>query len=57
VFHQRFQTECTPGYYNNEGHPEAGSGLAGEQYAAVPQKYFALIRRWRKEGMKGLDLA
>jgi cation diffusion facilitator CzcD-associated flavoprotein CzcO len=57
VFHARFQRECTPGYYNNEGHPEAGSGFAGEQYAAQPQKYFALIRRWRKEGMKGLDLA
>jgi hypothetical protein len=57
VFHARFQRECTPGYYNNEGHPEAGSGFAGEQYAAVPQKYFALIRRWRNEGMKGLNLA
>jgi cyclohexanone monooxygenase len=57
VFHQRFQTECTPGYYNNEGHPHAGSGFAGEQYASVPQKYFALIRRWRSEGMKGLKLA
>jgi cation diffusion facilitator CzcD-associated flavoprotein CzcO len=57
VFHARFQQECTPGYYNNEGHPEAGSGFAGEQYAAQPQKYFAVIRRWRKEGMKGLELA
>ena len=57
VFHQRFQSECTPGYYNNEGHPQAGSGLFGEQYGAAPQKYFAVIRRWRDEGMKGLDLA
>jgi hypothetical protein len=57
VFHQRFQSECTPGYYNNEGNPQSGSGLFGEQYGAAPQKYFAVIRKWRDQGMKGLDLA
>jgi hypothetical protein len=55
AFHKRFQIECTPGYYNNKGHPEAGSGFAGEQYAAQPQKYFTVIRRWRAEGMPGLE--
>ena len=57
VFHQRFQTECTPGYYNNEGHPRAGAGIFGEQYGASPQKFFSVIRQWRDAGMKGLDLA
>ncbi len=57
VFHQRFQTECTPGYYNNEGHPRAGAGIFGEQYGASPQKFFRVIREWREQGMKGLDLA
>jgi cation diffusion facilitator CzcD-associated flavoprotein CzcO len=56
VFHQRFHQECTPGYYNNEGHPRAGAGLFGEQYGAAPQKYFSVIRKWRESGMTGLDL-
>jgi cyclohexanone monooxygenase len=56
VFHQRFQQECTPGYYNNEGHAQAGAGLFGEQYGAAPQKYFSIIRKWREDGMIGLDL-
>ena len=52
---QRFLTECTPGYYNNEGKPEEGTGLAGDQYGGGPVEFHELVRRWRKDGeMKGV---
>ena len=52
---QRFLTECTPGYYNNEGKPEEGTGLAGDQYGGGPVEFHDLVRKWRKEGqMKGV---
>jgi cation diffusion facilitator CzcD-associated flavoprotein CzcO len=51
----KFLTECTPGYYNNEGMPQQGSGLAGETYGGGPIEFFDLIRKWRTDGrMKGL---
>ncbi|MCG8915786.1 NAD(P)/FAD-dependent oxidoreductase [Actinokineospora sp. PR83] len=45
----RFQAECTPGYYNNEGQPRARS----ESYGDGPVAFHAELRRWRDEG--GLD--
>ena len=50
-----FLTECTPGYYNNEGKPSAGTGLAGDNYGGGPIEFFALLKQWREAGdMKGL---
>ncbi len=47
---------CTPGYYNNEGKPGDGSGIADEQYGGGPVEFYDLIRRWRVEGhMQGLE--
>ena len=52
---REFLEACTPGYYNNEGMPEKGFGLAGELYGGGPVEFHELIRRWREEGeMKGL---
>ena len=52
---QDFLEACTPGYYNNEGKPEKGFGLAGELYGGGPVEFHDLIRKWREEGeMKGL---
>jgi cation diffusion facilitator CzcD-associated flavoprotein CzcO len=52
---REFLEACTPGYYNNEGKPEKGFGLAGELYGGGPVEFHELIRRWREEGeMKGL---
>jgi hypothetical protein len=45
----RFQAECTPGYYNNEGQPRQ----RGEAYAAGPVAFHEELRRWRADG--GLD--
>ncbi len=52
---QDFLEACTPGYYNNEGKPEKGFGLAGELYGGGPVEFHELIKRWREDGeMKGL---
>jgi cation diffusion facilitator CzcD-associated flavoprotein CzcO len=52
---QDFLEACTPGYYNNEGRPEKGFGLAGELYGGGPVEFHDLIRKWREDGeMKGL---
>jgi cation diffusion facilitator CzcD-associated flavoprotein CzcO len=50
-----FLTECTPGYYNNEGMPQQGTGLAGDNYGGGPIEFFELLRQWREDGqMKGI---
>jgi cation diffusion facilitator CzcD-associated flavoprotein CzcO len=52
-----YLTECTPGYYNNEGNPTAGTGLAGENYGGGPVEFYDLVRNWRADGqLKGLKL-
>jgi cation diffusion facilitator CzcD-associated flavoprotein CzcO len=53
-----FLTDCTPGYYNNEGKPGAGTGLAGDSYGGGPIEFFALLKKWREDGdMKGLKFS
>ncbi|GAB3473382.1 flavin-containing monooxygenase [Nocardiopsis coralliicola] len=43
VDNSRFQQECTPGYYNNEG---AGS-RTGSSYSPGPVAFHALLQQWR----------
>jgi cation diffusion facilitator CzcD-associated flavoprotein CzcO len=51
-----FQEQCTPGYYNNEGQPSAGSFL-GSSYGKGPMAFFHLLSEWRAAGdFAGLDL-
>ncbi|MEJ0044377.1 MAG: hypothetical protein WDM81_20085 [Rhizomicrobium sp.] len=53
---QRFQEECTPGYYNNEGKPSALAARNGS-YGAGSIAFIELLKRWRKAGeMQGLEL-
>jgi cation diffusion facilitator CzcD-associated flavoprotein CzcO len=44
-----FQQQCTPGYYNNEGQPSAGSFL-GSSYGKGPMAFFQLLAEWRADG-------
>ena len=54
---RKFYEECTPGYYNNEGHVTDGTGFAAGMYGAGPIKFFELLARWRDEGsLAGLEL-
>ncbi|MGD9983462.1 MAG: flavin-containing monooxygenase [Porticoccaceae bacterium] len=57
---ERFYAECTPGYYNNEGHPKGGAenGFLTGQYGGGPVEFFNILEDWRNEGnMKGLQIS
>jgi cyclohexanone monooxygenase len=51
-----FLRACTPGYYNNEGHPMAGNAFLGA-YAPGINAFNQLLDEWRAAGdMAGLEL-
>ncbi|HXC55179.1 MAG TPA: hypothetical protein VNU97_07795, partial [Rhizomicrobium sp.] len=53
---QRFQEECTPGYYNNEGKPSELAARNGP-YGAGSIAFIKLMEDWRGDGeLKGLEL-
>jgi cyclohexanone monooxygenase len=55
---EKFQEDCTPGYYNNEGQTEAGVGFTAGQYGGGPVEFFQLLSDWRADGnLKGLAIA
>ena len=58
MFNAQFLKECTPGYYNNEGHVDEGNSLLGSQYGGGPEAFFQLIKEWREEGsLEGLSFS
>lgn len=53
----RFFSECTPGYYNNEGNPDADNGFLSNVYGGGPVEFFQILRNWRDDGnLRGLEL-
>ncbi|MEI2735464.1 MAG: NAD(P)/FAD-dependent oxidoreductase [Rhodoblastus sp.] len=56
-FRAPFLKECTPGYYNNEGKPNAVTARNGS-YLKGPNAFVRLLEGWRAEGtMRGLDVS
>ncbi|WP_068877899.1 MULTISPECIES: NAD(P)/FAD-dependent oxidoreductase [unclassified Phenylobacterium] len=56
IMREAFLKECTPGYYNNEGKPEAMTAKNGS-YGAGPVAFTKVLEEWRAEGsLKGLEL-
>jgi cation diffusion facilitator CzcD-associated flavoprotein CzcO len=56
LMRQRFQEECTPGYYNNEGQPSPLAARNGS-YGGGPIAFIQMLKDWRENGeMKGLDV-
>jgi cyclohexanone monooxygenase len=52
-----FLSNCTPGYYNNEGHLQAEAGLISGAYAPGINAFNALMAKWREQGdLQGLEL-
>jgi cation diffusion facilitator CzcD-associated flavoprotein CzcO len=48
--------DCTPGYYNNEGHPDDPQIRSLVGYPLGPSAYFQYIEEWRSNGkFEGLD--
>jgi cyclohexanone monooxygenase len=57
LMRQRFQEECTPGYYNNEGKPSSLAARNGP-YGLGSIAFIQLMEEWRKSGdLKGLELS
>jgi cyclohexanone monooxygenase len=56
LMRQKFQEECTPGYYNNEGKPSALAARNGP-YGKGSIAFIQLITDWRQAGqLEGLEL-
>jgi len=56
VLRRKFQEDCTPGYYNNEGRPSALSARNGP-YGKGPIAFVQILEAWRAEGrLEGLAL-
>ena len=54
-FSEAFQSECTPGYYNNEGQPNPLS-KQNASYGKGPIAFFDRMRAWREQGeLAGLN--
>ncbi len=45
-----FLADCTPGYYNNEGHFDGGQFALGGGYHLGAPAYFRYIDQWRRSG-------
>jgi len=57
LLRQKFQEECTPGYYNNEGQPSALAARNGF-YGKGSIAFIQMIEAWRAEGsLAGLELS
>ena len=53
---ESFLLECTPGYYNNEGKPDARMER-NSQYWRGPMAFIRMWNKWREDGtMPGLEL-
>jgi cyclohexanone monooxygenase len=48
--------DCTPGYYNNEGHPDEKTAQFMRGYPAGAMAFFQYIDQWRSSGeFEGLE--
>ena len=57
LMRQRFQEECTPGYYNNEGKPSTLAARNGP-YGLGSIAFIKLMEEWRSaDDLKGLELS
>jgi len=50
TLNRKFQAECTPGYYNNEG-KDPEQSIFGSVYGGGPFEYFKVIEDWMKQGI------
>jgi cation diffusion facilitator CzcD-associated flavoprotein CzcO len=50
--------DCTPGYYNNEGHPDDADGSVLHGYPQGAAAFFSYLEQWRTSGtFDGLELS
>ena len=52
----KFQMDCTPGYYNNEGNP--GGGMTSGAYQGGINRFNEILSAWRSAGdLAGLEIS
>lgn len=57
AYRTKYDIDCTPGYYNNDGKPTEGAGV-NAFYPGSPQKFIDMMRSWREEGhLAGMELS
>jgi len=57
TYRSRHDLECTPGYFNNDGMPGEGAGIAAF-YPGSTQRLFQTLADWRAQGqMPGMEVA
>jgi cyclohexanone monooxygenase len=57
AYRTKFDLECTPGYYNNEGKPTADIGI-NAFYPGSPVRFQAMMDDWRARGeLAGMDVS
>jgi cation diffusion facilitator CzcD-associated flavoprotein CzcO len=51
--------DCTPGYYNNEGHPESGGFASNivKGHPGGPIGFFQYLQNWAATGFDGLEMS
>ncbi|MSR12967.1 MAG: NAD(P)/FAD-dependent oxidoreductase [Gammaproteobacteria bacterium] len=49
-FMSEYLSQCTPGYYNNEGNAGPGEGFLEGQYGAGAVQFYQLLQTWREQG-------
>ena len=49
-------SDCTPGYYNNEGQPRGDGAELIVGYPRGPVSFFKYLKKWRESGrFKGIE--
>jgi cyclohexanone monooxygenase len=57
AYRTKYDIDCTPGYYNNDGQPTDGVGI-NAFYPGSPQRFMDRMRRWREAGgLAGMELS
>jgi cation diffusion facilitator CzcD-associated flavoprotein CzcO len=51
---REFQSQCTPGYFNNEGQTQRAGAAAYDVYGGSPIEFYRMVREWRSGSMYGL---
>jgi cyclohexanone monooxygenase len=47
---ERFWSECTPGFFNNEGQTKNKIGYFTDTYGGGARKFWTMLRNWREKG-------
>jgi cyclohexanone monooxygenase len=57
TYRTKFDLECTPGYYNNDGAPTEGAGVTAF-YPGNPHRFMQMLEAWRAQGgLPGMDVS